>query len=609
MSKRQRKILLTTTPLAVIFALVLAAAVKLDHLQRDAELLATTGKAAINLLKEVATGIQEGDPGRILAVYDPACESPGEGPWEPRLVSERDGVTVWDWEEVDPRPGTRERVGERVRGLLDGIARVELVKFKLDRVEEIHGEEEAVIRAVLWLRGTDREGLAFESFGHFRIWIARREIAAGGEGGEGEGGGGGGEGVGGWTITRQDLLHGQTVTGERRGFTDVAREVGIDFVAHKNPKFATPEWFPKTFEIIQYGTAGASAVDYDGDGWYDLFFGDGLSARLFHNAGDGTFTDATASAGLPVALHANVGLFADFDGDGDPDLFTGAYTDPHRLFRNDGDGTFTDVTETAGLGGYFAVVASASDYDGDGDLDLYVGRYLDARKDLPTTLFYTRNGQGNVLLRNDGGLHFTDVTAETGAREGGLTLGTVWGDYDRDGDQDVYVANDFGRNALLANQLADGGGAVFTDVTAATGSLDFGFGMSADASDVDGDGDLDLYVSNVHSGQRWYGQAATLQQYLLTSVRQGTIREDFSLYREIFGYAGADWRHYGDGMVKGNSLLLNDGSGHFTDGSEIAGANPFGWYWGSVFFDYDNDGREDLYAANGWISGETYDDL
>ena len=167
------------------------------------------------------------------------------------------------------------------------------------------------------------------------------------------------------------------------------------------------------------------------------------------------------------------------------------------------------------------------------------------------------------------------------------------------------MANDFGRNALFANQ----GDGTFEDVSAASGTLDIAFGMSAAFGDVDADGDLDLYVSNVHSGQRWYGQAPSLANYLLNSVRQGTLLEDFPAYREIYRHTGGDWKRFGDRMVKGNSLLINDGQGRFRDVAEAAGANPFGWYWGSGFLDFDNDGRQDIYAVNGWISGKRYDDL
>lgn len=595
-------------PLALAAALVGWGAFQVRRVQERAEELATTGTAAIKLLNELGAGLKSHDPERIRWCYADTYHHPSQGSWRQELVSERDGVRVFEWHEVDPRPFDKAAVNAQMDGLLEGVDSFELAKLKLARVEEI-GDDSAVIRSVLWLRGRRGGNERFESQATLRLHLVR---------GTNDGGPGGASG---WRIERQDLLSGVTTAGRGEGFVDVARAAGIDHLLQPNPLFATDEWRPKTFEIIQYGPAGVSAADVDGDGWVDLFFGDGGAPHLYLNQGaraDGglRFRNVTAAAGLPVeAPGVNVGLFVDLDGDGDEDLVLPRFQGRNLLFRNDGVGAdgiprFTDLSDAVDLGKPFVVVASAADYDGDGDLDLYFGRYLDPRKDLPTTLFYTRNGQGNTLLRNDGNFRFTDVTEEAGVREGGLTLGVAWADYDADGDQDLYVANDFGRNALLRNEGPDAEGKVrFKDVSEETGTLDFGFGMSASWGDADGDGDLDLYVSNVHSGQRWYGQSTTLHQYLLTSIRQGTIREDLPLYREIFRYAGSAWEHYGDGMVKGNSLLLNDGAGRFDEVSEIAGANPFGWYWGSAFLDYDNDGRQDLYANNGWISGRTYDDL
>jgi hypothetical protein len=382
-----------------------------------------------------------------------------------------------------------------------------------------------------------------------------------------------------------------------------------------NPLFSTPAWEPKTFGVIRFGSAGVSAADYDNDGWYDIFFGDGERPRLYRNRGDGTFADVTVRAGLPDgAPGVNVGIFADFDNDGFKDLFLGGFTDRSRLFRNAADPRspsgrrFVEVTDASGIrkkgDGDFVVVAAAGDYDNDGDLDLYLGRYLDPRKNLPTTLFYTRNGEGNTLLRNEGGFRFTDVTRQAGISETGLTLGVAWGDYDADGDQDMYAANDFGRDALLRNN----GDGTFGDVSHASGADDPGYGMSSTWGDIDNDGDLDIYVSDVRSGQRWYGQAATLYKYLLTSTRQGTMLEDFGTYKEIYQNAGDDWMDYGDKVVKGNALYLNDG-GKFADVSEATNANPFGWYWSSTMFDYDNDGRQDIYAVNGWITAKSTADL
>lgn len=556
-----------------------------SRLQGNAERLANVGKEAIALLNEYGAALLELDVDRALDCYDESYANPQESRWIEELDSDRDGVQVYLWQASDPGAGTRDDVREQLVALLAPVAAVDLGKFKLDRVEEIPAAGGAVVRAVMWLRGRRDDGRVFEIQAPFRMWMAAGEES--------------------WKITRQELLGGRTVVGLGTGFADEAAAVGLDFEAQRNPMFATPEWYPEKFGMLRYGSAGVSAADYNGDGWADVFFADGASSALYRNLGDGTFVDATATAGLPVGLGGvNVALFVDLDNDDDQDLFLGNFTGENLLYRNDGDGTFTDVSAGAGLGRHFVVVATAADYDSDGDVDLYLGRYLDPRINLPTTLFYTRNSEGNSLLRNDGGLRFTDVTEEAGVREGGLSLGVTWGDYDQDGDPDLYVANDFGRNAMLRNE----GDGTFSDVSVESGAIDFGFGMSASFGDVDNDGDLDLYVSNVHSGQRWYGQATTLYQYLINSIKQGTILEDLPTYREIFTYTGADWAAYGDYFVKGNSLLLNDG-GRFTDVAEIAGANPFGWYWASTFFDYDNDGRLDIYAANGWITGKSHDDL
>lgn len=586
MSIRKKTLFIAVAVILLFAVLGTAAKIKIDRVEGEALRLAETGKQVLDTLGDLGKRVKSGDPQEILAIYDESYQSPHDGLWRERLRSEHHGVRVYDWEVADPGPTTREDVPRQYAELLRGVEHLEKAKLKLAQVEAIPGPDEAVVRSVLWMRGEREGGRAFEAQATLRLHLLDRGS--------------------GYRITRQELLRGKTVTGSRQGFVDVAEEAGLDFVVHHNPKFDTPEWHPDRFAIIRYGLAGVTATDYDGDGWDDVFFADGASARLYRNQGDGTFEDVTAAAGLPTDLGGvNVALFADLDNDGDRDLFLGVFTGENRLYRNQGDGTFEDVTDGAGLGGRFVTVAAAGDADGDGLLDLYVGRYLDPRIHLPTTLFYARNGQGNSLLRNLGDLRFEDVTEHAGVREGGLTLGVTWADYDDDGDQDLYVANDFGRNALLENR----GDGTFDDVSQDTGTLDFGYGMSATWNDVDNDGDLDLYTSNVHSGQRWYGQAPSLSKYLLTSLRQGTIYQDYGAYREVFGYAGSDWKDYGDRMVKGNSLLLNDGDGNFTDAAEDAGANPFGWYWGATFLDYDNDGWQDVYLANGWITAESHKDL
>jgi len=576
--------------LAVVLIAALAGWVKVRAVERRALELATVGRAAIALLNELAVGLSEDDADKILACYAPGSRD--EGPWQQKLVNQRDTVSVWTWSTGPAVPTDVEQAVEATRRFLASLGNIDWSKGKLRLVESQDGTRSAVIRSMLWLRGRTEAGELFEAQARLRMWIANDPES-------------------GWRIERQELIDGRTVSGPGSGFRDRAAEVGLDFSATANPRFKDADWEPKRFGIVRFAAAGASAADYDGDGWYDIFLGDGSAARLFRNEGTGAgrlhFRDVTAEVGLPVDLPGiNLGLFVDLDNDGDKDLFLGRFMDGNRLFRNDG-ATFSEIPIEGELARSFVTVASARDYNGDGRLDLYLGRYLDPRTELPTTSFYTRNGEGNSLLRNDGDFQFTDVTGEAGAREGGLTLGVSWADYDLDGDDDLHVANDFGRNALLRNE----GDGTFSDVSRETGTLDPGFGMSSAWGDADNDGDLDIYVSNVHSGQRWYGQAATLSQYLVTSVKQGTLREDFGLYKEIFDDMGPDWRVFGDAVTRGNSLLLNDVNGRkrFAESSEIAGVNPYGWYWGSAFLDYDNDGRLDIYAANGWISGKAHDDL
>ena len=162
-----------------------------------------------------------------------------------------------------------------------------------------------------------------------------------------------------------------------------------------------------------------------------------------------------------------------------------------------------------------------------------------------------------------------------------------------------------GRNALLRNN----GDGTFADVTVESGTVNIGYGMSSHFADIDNDGDLDLYVSAVHSGQRWFGNSATVYRYLLNAVREGTLFQDYQAYHEIWQLMGEDWTNIGEEALKGNTLMLNDGDGTFTDVTEETRVNPHGWYWGSYIFDFDNDTRQDIYAVNGWITGRKPDDL
>ncbi|HEX6463786.1 MAG TPA: CRTAC1 family protein, partial [Vicinamibacterales bacterium] len=390
------------------------------------------------------------------------------------------------------------------------------------------------------------------------------------------------------------LVSGERVIASQPQFVDVAHEAGVDFLNRYYPAFLDQ---PLRFGMIRYGPGGITAVDIDNDGFYDLFIPDGVEARLFRNRGDGTFEDITAKAGLSGLDGVSVGVFADYDNDGYKDLFVSRTFKHNQLFHNNGDGTFTDVTARSGIGDdCCTTVASWGDYDNDGLLDLYVGRYLDPRTKIPTT-FYARNGEGNRLYHNNGDGTFTDVTAKAGVGDTGLCLGSVWGDYDNDGYLDLYVVNDFGRKTLYHNNR-DG---TFTDVTVHAGALDYGAGMSASMGDFDNDGNLDLYVANIRSEHAWFADSPTVWRYMLNSWRQGVWTSDMPLYFQIFRQSGFQFTDVFRQMASGNTLLRNRGNGTFEDVTSAAGANPIGWFWGSGFADFNNDGWLDIYSADGWV--------
>ena len=370
---------------AAAVGLVAYGGVKANRIERDAHRFAETGKAVLALLSEHAAGLQAGELDRILPLYTADFTSPDDGAWRQDLREQRDGVAVYDWRVEAPETYDFDELAGHLKAFMAASGELDQAKLKLAALEDLSQDDVAVVRTVLWLRGSLQDGTAFESHATLRLWL-RREDA-------------------GWRIHRRALLDGETVTGRRQGFVDVAATAGLGFESRINPLFSSPEWQLERFGILKYGTAGVSAVDYDGDGWDDLFFGDGEHPRLFRNRGDGTFEESTEAAGLPTrSPSANAGLFADLDNDGDKDFVLTGYTQPSRLFENRGDGTFAERTEVD-LGRGFVTVISAGDYDADGLLDLYLGRYLDARTELPATLFYTRNGVGNSLLRNRGKPH------------------------------------------------------------------------------------------------------------------------------------------------------------------------------------------------------------
>jgi len=356
-------------------------------------------------------------------------------------------------------------------------------------------------------------------------------------------------------------------------FRDVTQQAGIHFV-HNNGAFGK-KFLPETM-----GT-GVAFIDYDNDGWPDIFLVNGMdwpghvqkrsTPKLYHNNHDGTFTDVTHKAGLDVEIFGMGVAVGDYDNDGYDDLFVTCYGQSH-LFHNNGNGTFTDMTQKAGLMGpkEFSTSAAWVDYDKDGHLDLVVGNYVQwtAETDLYCTLdgksksYCTPESYKGTAVRlwhNRGNGTFEDVTQKAGLGDPtSKTLGVAVLDYDNDGWPDLLFSNDTQPNKLYRNN----GNGTFTEKAVVAGVAFSEDGVARAGMGVDA-ADYD------HSG---------LASLLITNFSNQML-----------------------------SLYHNEGKGLFVDEaprSEIGRASLLTLGFGCFFFDYDLDGWQDVLVANGHIDAD-----
>ena len=357
--------------------------------------------------------------------------------------------------------------------------------------------------------------------------------------------------------------------------TDITSASGIRF-----NHVAAPE---KKY-IVESMSGGVLVVDYDRDGWPDIYFtnaptvemalkGEKAKGSLFHNNHDGTFTDVTEKAGIGSPCFAMGGAVGDYNNDGWPDLYI-TCLGGNVLYRNNGNGTFTDVTKQAGVAdGRWSTGAAFGDFDGDGFVDLMVSNYVDFKlNDLPgfgkspTCKFRGIDvqcgprglkGAGDSLFHNNGDGTFTDISKAAGVDDpaGYYGLGVVWSDFGNSGRPDIYVADDSTPNYLYRNM----GKGKFNEI-----GLESGTAVSGDGSEQ---GSMGVAVADYnHTGR-------------------------FSIYVTNF----AD---------EFNTLYRNDGSYSFTDVSYDAGVAvaslPY-VKWGTTFADLDNDGWPDLFSVNGHV--------
>jgi hypothetical protein len=553
---------------------ILARATFPDFIEADGERFFQTGKLIVNTLARFGESVRNAQLNKLEQFYDRDFSGSSLGLARYTLKAQKDGICEYRFQGGNTPIGREQALAEW-NAYIASFEQTEEFALHLHRLESWDGTGPLIgsvrFEHIGTVQGATR--LCIDRALFRTAWERRGDTLQ---------------------IIDQTLLEGDRIYSEKPQFTNVARAAGIDFQNQYYPAFLNE---PLRFGMIRYGPGGITAVDYNNDGLCDLFIPDGVESKLYRNRGDGTFEDVTAQAGLTGLDGVSAAVFADYDNDGYKDLFVSRTFQPNQLFHNNGDGTFTDVTRQSGLGeDCCTTVAAWADYDNDGFLDLYVGRYMDPRKDIPTT-FYARNGEPNQLYHNNGDGTFTNVTERAGVGDKGLCLGAVWGDYNDDGYPDLYVVNDFGRKTLYRNN----GDGTFKDVTVKSNTLAYGAGMSASFADYDNDGKFDFYVTHICSEHAWFAEAPTVRRYMLRCLTEGTWKTDMPLYLEIMRQSGLGFIGVFQQMASGNTLLKNKGDGTFEDVTQKARANPPGWFWGACFADFDNDGWQDLYAANGWV--------
>ena len=362
------------------------------------------------------------------------------------------------------------------------------------------------------------------------------------------------------------------------------------------------------------GGRGSAWGDYDNDGDLDIVaVGTYQPHALFRNNGDGTFTNTADEAGIADPRGGWGSLFADYDNDGYLDLYItrGGWSGAaeNSLYHNNGDGTFTDVTHTAGVADpQSSFCAAWADYDNDGYLDLYIADGV------------IGDGAANVLYRNNGDGTFTNTAETAGVADTGNSLGTAWGDYDKDGHIDLHVVN-FGQSNVLYRNNGDG---TFTDVTPTTGmNLPVTDAFVTFFLDVDNDADLDIFISNSGSFQAFIAGQITGtaphdgdRQVLYRNNGDGTFT-DVTRESGLYHAYGAMGANFGDinsdgyldiylatgapqmGRLERDALFRNNGDGTFTDATAALGLGNIGKGHGVTFGDVDTDGDVDIYVPVG----------
>ena len=432
-------------------------------------------------------------------------------------------------------------------------------------------------------------------------------------------------------------------------FTNITREAGLDMKIIDGDAM--------TEYLTDVNGEGACFLDYNNDGYQDIFLANGSSRRseaagewhhdyLLRNNGDGTFTDVTAPAHLGASGWHSGCAIGDYNNDGFPDIYVTSFG-PNLLYRNNGDETFTEVGEGAGVADphwrfpKWSMSAAFGDYDNDGRLDLYVANFVEfdpkhlppkpgdvdacKLKEVPIACPPDSfEGEQGILYHNNGDGTFTDVTRAAGlirpAKSLGRGFGVVFADFSNDGLQDIYQVNDAGPNWFYVNN----GDGTFSDASYESGLAVDGFGnsqgtMGVTVGDYNNDGLIDVYISN------WIDQEKTLYEnqgshsFADVTMTRGLAQIGYQYCgwgTEFFDFDNDGWldlwvsfghtdpqverSHPEDSFAEPNYLLQNRMGRKFVDVSEIVGLRNRNAHSGrgAAFADIDNDGDVDVLVIN-----------
>ncbi|HEX8472758.1 MAG TPA: VCBS repeat-containing protein [Pyrinomonadaceae bacterium] len=465
------------------------------------------------------------------------------------------------------RPMSREEFMRDWESFLEHFSEIEDVRFKVkeaqfeDGAQAVAGAKEptAVVgaggraRVAFYVIGRDTEGRREWARGVTNVLV---RYAAPGR----------------WQFESWSLVSLDSMVASTDIFSEVAVPAGV---SAQRPTYGTQG-------NTGFVWHGAAAADFDRDGWIDLFVTASDRNHLYLNDRQGRFRDASAATGALSLASGSAPLPLDYDNDGDEDVFISSVGSQILLENRlvpDGKLAFQDISLEAGVSkeaiGFSAV---AGDVNGDGRLDIYVTSYNRYGQVTPDSWFRATNGTPNLLFVSQPDGTFREEAAKWGVDDKRWSYAAAFADVNEDGRPDLYVANDFGEKALFINR-----GESFVDEAKERGVLDPGNGMGVSFGDFNNDGRLDLHTTNMSS---------TAGNRILSRLFPNAKPQDNVLKK----------------LAAGNNLFENLGQGKFRDVTAEVGGFSGGWAWGGGFIDFDNDGWEDIFTPNGFISGKSMKD-